>query len=78
MFRMHQNALPPDITFPANLEALGYFVTEQDLIRQIANPDKKYQYKINRNDRVNDVFKEAMNSEYWSFDSNAEIANILR
>lgn len=78
MFRMHLNALPPDDTFPANLEALGYFVTDQDLIRQIANPDKKYQYKINRNDRVNDVFKETMNSEYSPLGIIPEIADMFR
>jgi len=63
MFRRLPNQLPKDITFPTDLEALGYFVNDNDQIRQIAHPDQKYQYKINRNDRVNDVYKEAMNSE---------------
>ncbi len=63
MFRRLPNQLPTDITFPADLEALGYFINDNDQIRQIANPDQKYQYKINRSDRVNDVYKEAMNSE---------------
>lgn len=62
MFRRLPNKLPPDVTFPANLKELGYFVTDNDQIRQIAHPDRKYQYKINRNDRINDVYKEAMNS----------------
>lgn len=64
MFRRLPNKLPPDVTFPADLEALGYFVTEKDQVRQIRDPEKKYQYKINRNDRVNDVYKESMNSKH--------------
>lgn len=63
MFRRLPNKLPPDPSFPADLAKLGYFINDKDQIRQIANPDQKYQYKINRNDRVNDVYREAMNSE---------------
>ena len=62
MFRRLPNQLPKDITFPTDLASLGYFINDNDQIRQIAHPDKKYQYKINRSDRVNDVYKEAMNS----------------
>ena len=62
MFKRLPNKLPEDIQFPADLNKLGYFVNEKDQIRQKANPDQKYQYKLNRNDRVNDVYKEAMNS----------------
>lgn len=64
MFRRLPNQLPPDTIVPADLKRLGYFVTENDQIRQIKNPDLKYQFKINRNDRVNDVYKEAMNSKF--------------
>jgi len=63
MFRRLPNYLPKDPVFPTDLEGLGYFVNGNDQIRQIANPDQKYQYKVNRNDRVNEVYKEAMNSE---------------
>lgn len=63
MFLRRADRLPPDITFPANLEKLGYFVTDKDQVRQIRDPERKYQYKINRNDRVNDMYKEAMNSK---------------
>jgi len=63
MFRRLPNHLPKDPTFPTDLEGLGYFINDNDQIRQAANPDQKYQFKINRNDRVNDVYKEAMNSE---------------
>ncbi|RMD44780.1 hypothetical protein DV735_g344, partial [Chaetothyriales sp. CBS 134920] len=41
---------------------LGYFINEDDQIRQIANPTQKYQYKVNRNDRVNEVYKDTMNT----------------
>lgn len=62
MFRRLSNTLPPDHVFPADLDKLGYFVDENDIIRQKATPKQGYQYKINRNDRVNDLYKEAMNS----------------
>ena len=65
MFRRLPNDLPKDIIFPIDLEGLGYFVNDNDQIRQVAHPDQKYQYKINRNDRVNDVYKEAINSEAY-------------
>lgn len=64
MFRRLPNRLPPDAVVPADLTKLGYFVTESDQIRQIRNTNQKYQYKINRNDRVNDVYREAMNSKF--------------
>lgn len=63
MFRRLPTNLPPDHVFPADLEKLGYFVDEHDLIKQTANPKQGYQYKINRNERVNDTYKEAMNGE---------------
>ncbi|KAK5071207.1 hypothetical protein LTR64_007711 [Lithohypha guttulata] len=62
MFRRLSNTLPPDPTFPTDLDKLGYFVNENDLIRQKANPKQGYQYKINRSERVNDAYKEAMNA----------------
>lgn len=63
MFRRLPNRLPPDVSFPADLKELGYFINDQDQFRQIKNPGQKYQYKMNRNERVNDVYKEAMNSK---------------
>lgn len=63
MFRRLSNTLPPDPTFPTDLGKLGYFVNENDLIRQKANPKQGYQYKINRSERVNDAYKEAMNGK---------------
>ena len=63
MFRRLPNTLPKDPVFPTNLEDLGYFTTDNDQIRQIKNPEQKYQFAVNRNERVNDVYKEAMNSQ---------------
>lgn len=41
-----------------------FFITEGDLIRQIADPEAEYKYKINRNDRFNVKNREAMNGLY--------------
>lgn len=38
-----------------------YFINDNDQIRQIANPEAEFQYKINRNDRFNVKQREAMN-----------------
>lgn len=61
MFRRLPNQLPKDVVVPAELDKLGYFLDENDQIRKIADPKQPYQHKINRVDRVNDVYKEAMN-----------------
>lgn len=63
MFRLLPDRLPREIAVPTTLEGLGYFVTENDVIRQMSNPERKYQYRINRNERVNEIHKEAMNSK---------------
>ncbi|RMZ81297.1 hypothetical protein DV737_g2573, partial [Chaetothyriales sp. CBS 132003] len=52
----------PNPIFPADLEELGYFINENDQIRQIGKPGQKYQYQVNKNDRVNEVYKQAMNT----------------
>ncbi|KIX06176.1 uncharacterized protein Z518_04150 [Rhinocladiella mackenziei CBS 650.93] len=62
MFRRLPHTLPPDPSFPPDLETLGFFINEDDQIRMIKNPTQKYQYQINRNDRVNQVYKEANNA----------------
>ncbi|KAJ5920813.1 hypothetical protein N7466_009139 [Penicillium verhagenii] len=61
MYVWRNKDLPPDPEFPANLKELGYFVNDDDQIRQIAHPEEGYRYKINRNDRVNVKFREALN-----------------
>ena len=63
MFRRLPNSLPKDVSFPANLEQLGYFVNESDQIRMVTKPEEKFRYAISRSDRVNEVHKEAMNCE---------------
>lgn len=65
MFRRLPHNLPPDPQFPPDLEKLGFFVNDQDQIRSIKNPEHKYQYKINHNDRVNQTYKQANNCR-WS------------
>lgn len=63
MFRRLPNNLPQDPIIEPDLDKLGYFVNENDQLRQKVNPDQKYQYRINRSDRINDLHKEAINSE---------------
>ncbi|KAF9891730.1 hypothetical protein FE257_003211 [Aspergillus nanangensis] len=61
MFVFRYEDIPADPFFPADLERLGYFVNEHDQIRMISNPDLGFQFKINKNDRWNEVQREAMN-----------------
>ncbi|KAL4808833.1 Arb2 domain-containing protein [Aspergillus unguis] len=61
MFVFHRKDLPLDAVFPADLDKLGYFINDQDQIRKKSDPDQEFQYKINRNDRWNDVQRAAMN-----------------
>ncbi|EEQ30544.1 hypothetical protein McanCB56680_007104 [Microsporum canis] len=62
MFVFQKEALPKDPVFPANLKQLGYFVNDDDQIRMISNPEEKFLYKINANERYNELQKEAMNT----------------
>lgn len=68
MFRRLPTSLPKDPTFPADLKELGYFVNDNDQIRMIRNPDEKFLYAIDKNERVNEMQKEAMNSTFSSMD----------
>ena len=61
MFRRLSDGLPRDPVFPADLEQLGYFINDNDEIRMIMHPDEKFNYSIDRNERVNEMQKEAMN-----------------
>jgi hypothetical protein len=63
MFRRLSHTLPKDPIIPTDLASLGYFINDRDQIRMIQNPEQKFQYLINKNDRVNDLYKEAMNSK---------------
>jgi hypothetical protein len=61
MFRRLPHTLPPDPVFPADLEKLGFFINEHDQIRMIKKPTQKYKYQINKNDRINELYKQANN-----------------
>ncbi len=63
MFRRLPSSLPKDPVFPADLKELGYFVNDHDQIRMIRKPDEKFLFAIDKNHRVNEMQKEAMNSE---------------
>ncbi|KAE8418673.1 Arb2 domain-containing protein [Aspergillus pseudocaelatus] len=60
MFVYRREDLPPENEFPADLEKLGYFINENDQIRKIVDPKENFQYKINKNSRVNEMQREAM------------------
>ncbi|KAK4943569.1 hypothetical protein LTR10_016863 [Elasticomyces elasticus] len=62
MFRRLPHTLPPDPVFEPALDKLGFFVNEADQIRMTKNPEQKYQYAVNKNDRVNEVYKQANNT----------------
>ncbi|EZF10233.1 hypothetical protein H112_08443 [Trichophyton rubrum D6] len=62
MFVFQREDLPKDPVFPANLKQLGYFINDKDEIRMISNPEEKFLYKINANERYNELQKEAMNT----------------
>ncbi|KPI36886.1 uncharacterized protein AB675_11827 [Cyphellophora attinorum] len=62
MFRRKTSSLPEDIVFPGTLAELGYFVNDKDQIRQIKNPEQRYNPKTNRSERVNMMYRDAMNS----------------
>ncbi|KAL2822125.1 Arb2 domain-containing protein [Aspergillus cavernicola] len=61
MFVFRKEDLPADPGFPAELDKLGYFITSEDKIRKISDPEQEFQFKINRNPRWNDLQREAMN-----------------
>lgn len=63
MFRRLSSSLPQDPQIPADLQALGYYVNNEDQIRQIRNPDQKYQHQVNKNERVNEMHREAINGK---------------
>ncbi|KIW88719.1 uncharacterized protein Z519_10765 [Cladophialophora bantiana CBS 173.52] len=60
MFRRLPHTLPADPVFEPDLAKLGFFINSEDVVRSIRSPDRKYQYKINRNDRWNEVHKSAI------------------
>lgn len=49
-----------------NEEKNRYFVNDNDQIKMISNPKQDFLYKINANERYNEMQKEAMNSMCFS------------
>ncbi|KAK2766505.1 hypothetical protein FQN53_006722 [Emmonsiellopsis sp. PD_33] len=62
MFVFRKEALPKDPVFPADLKQLGYFINDNDQIKMISNPEEDFLFRINANDRYNEMQKEAMNT----------------
>ncbi|KAL4920952.1 Arb2 domain-containing protein [Aspergillus aurantiobrunneus] len=65
MFVFRRQDLPADPVFPAELDKLGYCINDKDQIRKISDPTQEFQYKINKNDRWNEVQRAAMNGKYF-------------
>ncbi|KFY36710.1 hypothetical protein V495_07656, partial [Pseudogymnoascus sp. VKM F-4514 (FW-929)] len=61
MFRLLPRGLPKDPEYPTDLQSLGYFINDEDEIRNIENPKYYFKYFINRNDRFNERQRESMN-----------------
>ncbi|KAF2967572.1 hypothetical protein GQX73_g6002 [Xylaria multiplex] len=61
MFRRKWPSLPEDVEFPSKLHELGYHINEDDEIRNVNNPDDYFKYFIDRNPRINDRQRFAMN-----------------
>lgn len=40
-----------------------YFINDRDQIKMISDPEQDFQFRINTNDRYNELQAEAMNSE---------------
>ncbi|KAM0283511.1 hypothetical protein ACHAQH_002462 [Verticillium albo-atrum] len=53
MFRRKWSGLPRDPVFPSNLKDLGYFVNEDDEIRNAVDPNYYFKFHLNKNMRVN-------------------------
>lgn len=56
----------------------SYFINDQDQIKKISNPEEDFVFKINTNDRYNEMQKEAMNSIYISTYSSATAVFLWR
>jgi hypothetical protein len=63
MFRRLPDSLPEDPSWESDLTKLGYFISESSLIRQIKNPEARFQFKVTDNDRFNETHKEAFHSK---------------
>ena len=70
MFRRLQHTLPKDPAFEPDLEKLGFFITSEDLVRSTRDPEKKFNYQVNKNERYNEVHKSqfALNIQVIDYD----------
>ena len=64
MFRRLPHTLPPDPVFEPDLEKLGFFINDDDQILTIKDPERKYQFQVNKNERINMLYRQALNSEF--------------
>lgn len=53
-----------DPSFEPNLKGLGFFINETGHIRMINAPDKPFVYQATNNERINEVRREAFQSEF--------------
>ncbi|KAI1361883.1 Arb2 domain-containing protein [Xylaria arbuscula] len=61
MFRRKWSALPEDPQFESDFKSLGYFINKDDEIRSIENEDNYYKFFLDRNPRINDRQRFALN-----------------
>ncbi|KAH0565604.1 hypothetical protein GP486_000992 [Trichoglossum hirsutum] len=62
MYRRVVISLPKEPVFPYNLTQLGYFINDRDEVKSVANPEEDFKYKVSKNERYNDLRKEAYTS----------------
>lgn len=61
MFRLKKAGLPPDPTFPTDLNDLDFTITSDGLVRHLSDPKKEYSFRVSDSDRYNERRKEAIN-----------------
>ena len=44
---------------------IRYFINDRDQIRKISDPKQEFLFKINKNDRWNEMQREAMNGNHF-------------
>ncbi|KAF2488852.1 hypothetical protein BU16DRAFT_567819 [Lophium mytilinum] len=60
MFHLQHGGAGADPVYPENLEALGYFVTEDGFIKSIKDPNLNFNFHLTNDARHNEVHREAM------------------
>lgn len=62
MFRLRPSGLPEEPTYPADLDKLGYFISQKDEICSKQSEREHYRFYNNRNHRHNIVRREAFHT----------------